>query len=216
MGGQGRVYRPQFVPASLGPGPLVVKRLPPGAPTGRGKRAGRHGGVGPVCSPRDAWPHAIAAWPLAVIHAGPQAVGRIVMRDVSARFAVPFVMPSGRREHVLLTLEHLLGADWVPRAARARRPLGHGAPGAGGRANQRRPRPPAPPRIAASDIAPNNLLVAFGEGGGAAICFIDCDSMAFLGRTALETVQTGDWDIPAQFGESSETRAAATRTSLAW
>ena len=32
--------------------------------------------------------------------------------------------------------------------------------------------------------------------------------MAFRGRTALDIVQTGDWDVPASFGESPDTRAA--------
>ena len=206
VGGQGRVYRPQFVPASLGPGPLVVKRYrrapPPGAASVLAEMVAWGRSI-----PRDAWLHAITAWPLAVVHAGPQAVG-IVMRDVSSRFAVPFVMPSGRRERVLLTLEHLLGADGYlelrglgVRLDTARRAQVAERMSGGLDLLHRQ-------GIAVSDIAPNNLLVAFGEGGGAAICFIDCDSMAFRGRSALETVQTGDWDIPAQFGESSETRAA--------
>jgi hypothetical protein len=205
VGGQGRVYRPQFVPASLGAGPFVVKRYRRAPPPDAGRVLADMVAWGRSL-PRDAWLHTITAWPLAVVHAGSQAVG-IVMRDVSARFAVPFVMPSGRSERVLLTLEHLLGADGylelrglgvrldtATRALAAERMSGgldllhrHG--------------------VAVSDIAPNNLLVGF-EGAGASICFIDCDSMAFRGRSALETVQTGDWDIPAGFGESSETRAA--------
>jgi hypothetical protein len=60
--------------------------------------------------------------------------------------------------------------------------------------------------IAASDIAPNNLLVAFE--GATAVCFIDCDSMALRGRSALPSVQTGDWEVPASFAESPDTRAA--------
>jgi hypothetical protein len=206
VGGQGRVYRPQFVPASLGPGPLVVKRYRRAPPPGAASVLADMVAWGRSL-PRDAWLHAITAWPLAVVHAGPQAVG-IVMRDVSSRFAVPFVMPSGRRERVLLTLEHLLGADGylelrglgvcldTARRAQVAERM------SGGLDFLHRQ------GIAVSDIAPNNLLVAFGAGGGAAICFIDCDSMAFRGRSALETVQTGDWDIPATFGESSETRAA--------
>lgn len=206
VGGQGRVYRPQFVPASLGPGPLVIKRYRRAPPPGAASVLGDMVAWGRSL-PRDAWLHAITAWPLAVVHAGPQAVG-IVMRDVSPRFAVPFLMPSGRRERVLLTLEHLLGADGylelrglgvrldtVRRAQVAERVTG------GLDLLHRQ-------GIAVSDIAPNNLLVAFGDGGGAAICFIDCDSMAFRGRTALDIVQTGDWDVPVSFGESPDTRAA--------
>ena len=206
VGGQGRVYRPQFVPASLGPGPLVVKRYRRAPPPGAARVLADMVAWGRSL-PRDAWLHAITAWPLAVVHAGPQAVG-MVMRDVSSRFAVPFVMPSGRSERVLLTLEHLLGADGYlelrglgVRLDTARRAQVAERVSGGLELLHRQ-------GIAVSDIAPNNLLVAFGEGGGAAICFIDCDSMAFRGRSALEVVQTGDWDVPASFGESADTRAA--------
>ena len=58
--------------------------------------------------------------------------------------------------------------------------------------------------IAASDIAPNNLLVSFRSA--TEVCFIDCDSMVFRGRGALPSVQTGDWDVP--FAERPDTRAA--------
>ena len=207
-GGQGRVYRPQFGPVSAGPGPVVVKLY----------RRAPSSGAADVLADMVAWGrslpsdqqlrlHRIAAWPLAVVYDGRLAAG-IVMRDVTPRFAVPFVMPSGRRERVLLTLEHLLGADGylqlrgldvrldtTRRAEVAKRISGglaflhrHG--------------------IAAGDIAPNNLLVAFGETGGAAISFIDCDSMAFRGTSALPCVQTADWDLPPGFGEPSGTRAA--------
>src|SRR3984885_10964997 len=205
-GGQGRVYRPQFVPASLGPGPFLVKRYRRAPPPGAGRVLSDMVAWGRSL-PGDAWLHAITAWPLAVVHAGSQPVG-IVMRDVSSRFAVPFVMPSGRRERVLLTLEHLLGADGylelrglgirldtLHRAQVAERVSGgldflhrHG--------------------IAAGDIAPNNLLVTFAGAGGPAVCFIDCDSMAFRGRSPLESVQTGDWDVPLEFDEPPGTRAA--------
>jgi hypothetical protein len=206
VGGQGRVYRPQLVPASLGPGPLVIKRYRRAPPPGAASVLADMVAWGRSL-PRDAWLHAITAWPLAVVYSGPQAVG-IVMRDVSPRFAVPFVMPSGRRERVLLTLEHLLGADGYlelrglgVRLDTARRAQVAERVSSGLDLLHRQ-------GIAVSDIAPNNLLVAFGDGGGAAICFIDCDSMAFRGRTALDIVQTGDWDVPASFGESPDTRAA--------
>jgi hypothetical protein len=206
VGGQGRVYRPQLVPASLGPGPLVIKRYRRAPPPGAASVLADMVAWGRSL-PRDAWLHAITAWPLAVVYSGPQAVG-IVMRDVSPRFAVQFVMPSGRRERVLLTLEHLLGADGYlelrglgVRLDTARRAQVAERVSSGLDLLHRQ-------GIAVSDIAPNNLLVAFGDGGGAAICFIDCDSMAFRGRTALDIVQTGDWDVPASFGESPDTRAA--------
>ncbi|MBV9049843.1 MAG: hypothetical protein JOY58_16325, partial [Solirubrobacterales bacterium] len=102
LGGQGRVHRPAYTPQALGSGPIVVKlyrRSPPPA-------------AAHVLAEMVAWTRSLddaqrarlahlAAWPLAVVTAGVQPVG-IAMRDVSERFAVPFVMPSGRREHVLL------------------------------------------------------------------------------------------------------------------
>jgi hypothetical protein len=147
--------------------------------------------------------HAVTAWPLAVVHAGPRAAG-IVMRDASGRFAVPFVMPSGRRERVLLTLEHLLGADGYLELR-----------GLGVRLGTMRRAQVAEQvctglallhrhGIAATDIAPNNLLVSFG--GATEVCFIDCDSMVFRGRSALPSVQTSDWNVPA--GERPDTREA--------
>ena len=61
--------------------------------------------------------------------------------------------------------------------------------------------------IVVSDIAPSNLLVAFGAGGPS-VCFIDCDSMVFRGAQALAPVETGDWNMPAAFAEPPRTRAA--------
>jgi hypothetical protein len=148
----------------------------------------------------------LTAWPLAVVTSGGSPVG-IAMRDVRERFAVPFVMPSGRRDRVLLTLEHLLGADsylqmrglgvrldtvtrtWVAGCVSAALAFLHRH------------------AIVASDIAPNNLLVCFGPRGPA-VCFIDCDSMVFRGRQALVSVETGDWDVPREFGEPAGTRPA--------
>ena len=208
FGGQGRVYRPSRVPAGIGSGPVVVKlyRRPPPAGGDR------------VLVEMVAWSHLleldlrgaldrIAAWPLAIVRRGSVAAG-IVMRDVSARFSVPFVMPSGRREPVLLTLEHLLGADSFLQMR-----------GLGVRLDTFT-RAEVAERICdalaflhrhaivASDIAPNNLLVAFGAGDEPGVCFIDCDSMVFHGRRSLTSVQTADWDIPAAFGESPSSRAA--------
>jgi hypothetical protein len=208
-GGQGRVYRPALTPAVLGPGPVVVKlyrRAPPAS------AAGVLGEMVAWGRALEAEPRAglerVAAWPLALVRRGELAAG-IVMRDVSGRFDAPFVMPSGRRERVLLTLEHLLGADTYlqmrglgvrldtfTRAEVAERI-------SAGLAFLHRH------AIVASDIAPNNLLVAFTglDGSGAEVCFIDCDSMVFHGRQALTSVQTGDWEIPAAYGESPGTRA---------
>jgi hypothetical protein len=207
-GGQGRVYRPAVMPGGLGPGPVVVKlyrRAPPA-------------GADHVLREMVAWGHLlepdqrtalqrVAAWPLAIVRRGQVAAG-IAMPDVSGRFSAPFVVPSGRRERVLLTLEHLLGADdflqlrglgvrldtfsraeVAERICEALAFLHRHA-------------------IVASDIAPNNLLLAFGAGDEPEVCFIDCDSMVFHGRQALVSVQTGDWELPAEFSESPNTRAA--------
>ena len=149
----------------------------------------------------------VAAWPLAIVRVRDVAAG-IVMRDVSARFAAPFVMPSGRRERVLLTLEHLLGGDnylqmrglGVRLDTFTRAEVAERICDALAFLHRH--------AIVASDIAPNNLLVAFGESDEPAVCFIDCDSMVFCGRQALASVQTGDWEIPVRFGEPPSTRAA--------
>ncbi len=208
FGGQGRVYRPAVVPAGLSDGHVVVKiyrRAPPA-------------GAGRVLTEMVAWAHLleadqraalnrVTAWPLAIVRAGEIAAG-IAMRDVRGRFSAPFVMPSGRRERVLLTLEHLLGTDAYLQMR-----------GLGVRLDTFTRAEVAEQicdalaflhrhAIVASDIAPNNLLVAFGAGDEPEVCFIDCDSMVFLGRQALASVQTADWDIPAAFDESPNTRAA--------
>ncbi len=206
LGGQGRVYRPAQTPMAAACA-LVVKlyrRAPPA-------EAAR------VLTEMVAWRgsldvaerarlDALTAWPLRVVSSAALPVG-IVMQDVTPRFLVPFVMPSGRSAEVLLALEHLLGADsflrsrgldvaldTVTRARIAERisaTVGflhrHG--------------------IVASDIAPSNVLVSF-RAGAVAVCLIDCDSMVFRGRQALASVETGDWDIPAEFGEPPLTRAA--------
>jgi len=131
----------------------------------------------------------------------------IAMRDLRARFEVPFTMPSGRRERVLLALEHLLGGDgylrqrhlgvildvrlrlWVAeRIAAALAVLHRHA-------------------IVASDIAPSNVLVSFA-GATPSVALIDCDSMVFRGRQALVPVETADWQMPAAFDEPPVTRAA--------
>ncbi len=205
-GGQGRVYSPARLPVALGPGPVVVKlyRRPPPAVAaevlagmvswGRSLEPGQRARL-----------QRVTAWPLRVVSAGGLPVG-IAMQDVSSRFSVPFVMPSGRREHVLLALEHLLGADvylqlrglkialdTVTRARVAERV-------SGALAFLHRH------AVVASDIAPSNVLVGFGDGA-AEVCLIDCDSMVFRGRNALASVETGDWDVPASFGEPPRTRA---------
>ena len=208
FGGQGRVYRPAVVPAGVGGGPVVVKLYRHAPPAGAER----------VLTEMVAWGHLldadlrgamerVAAWPRAIVRSGSVAAG-ILMRDVSGRFSAPFVMPSGRREPVLLTLEHLLGADSFLQTR-----------GLGVRLDTFT-RAEVAERICdalaflhrhaivASDIAPNNLLIAFGAGDEPEVCFIDCDSMVFHGRQALLSVETGDWQIPSAFGESPSTRSA--------
>lgn len=206
-GGQGRVYRPARVPPRLGGAPMVVKLY---------RRAPSAAAVDQLAQ-MIAWSlrldarqhvrlHEVAAWPVAILTRQGTPAG-IAMGDVSGRFEVPFVMPSGREQHVLLSLEHLLGGDdylrlrglgvrldTTTRARVAERIAGalavlhrHG--------------------IAASDIAPNNLLIRFGVAEPE-VCFIDCDSMVFHGRQALAPVETADWQIPAEFSEPANTRAA--------
>jgi hypothetical protein len=206
QGGQGRVFRPARTPPSLGAGEVVVKlyRRPPPAEAAS------------VLVQMVAWERSLApaqrarlrqvtGWPVAIVIDRRQLVG-IVMRDVSPRFQVPFVMPSGRSERVLLALEHLLGTDSylqmrglgvrlntatralvAERISEALAFLHHHA-------------------IVASDIAPTNLLVVIAAGA-ADVCFIDCDSMVFRGSQALPTVETGDWEMPAAFAEPPRTRA---------
>ena len=234
FGGQGRVYRPAVVPIGLDDGPVVVKVYRRAPPAGAESVLASMVAWGrSVSAAERARLERVAAWPLAIVRAGSgsgsgsgsgcgsgsgsgsgcgsgsgEVAAGIVMRDISARFAVPFQMPSGRRERVLLTLEHLLGADSYLQTR-----------GLGVRLDTFT-RAEVAERICdaltflhrhaivVSDIAPSNLLVSFGDIDEASVCFIDCDSMVFQGRRALTAVETGDWDIPAVFGESPDTRAA--------
>jgi hypothetical protein len=206
-GGQGRVHRPECSPAELGAEPLVVKlyRRPPAPP------------VGTILAEMVRWERTLspdararlarsAAWPVAVVVSERRVVG-IVMRDVTESFAVPFLMPSGRRDPVLLALEHLLGPDGFLRnrgldvtldtATRAR--VAERISGALAFLHQH--------AIAVGDVAPSNVLVAF-RPAGVEVRLIDCDSMVFRGACALAPVETGDWNLPPEFGEASGTRAA--------
>jgi eukaryotic-like serine/threonine-protein kinase len=206
-GGQGRVYRPLRVPPALGSAPVVVKlyrRPPPIATVG-------------VLQEMIAWSralrdehraqlHWIAAWPTALVWAPEGPVG-IAMHDLSGRFEIPFLMPSGRRERVLLSLEHLLVSDDylllrglpIRLDTTARTKVAERISGALAFLHRS--------GIAASDIAPNNVLIGW-RGFEPTVCFIDCDSMVFHGRQALATVETADWQIPASFSEPPRTRAA--------
>jgi hypothetical protein len=205
-GGQGRVHRPAHGSAELGGVPVVVKlyhrRPPPGAADVLADMVAWSDSLDPR---RRVQLHQLAAWPLATVSARGELVG-IAMPDVSARFSVPFLMPSGRAQRVLLSLEHLLGGDWylerrglpVRLDTALRAWIAQRICGALGFLHRQ--------AIVVGDLAPSNLLVSFGDGP--AVCFIDCDSMAFRGRRALPSVQTGDWDLPADFAEPPNTRAA--------
>lgn len=205
-GGQGRVHWPQHQPPGLA-GAAVVKlyRHPPPAEAASvlADMVAFRSGLDPA---QRAQLDLVSAWPLAIVTARGCPIG-IVMHDVTARFSVPFVMPSGRRESVLLSLEHLLGADRYLRDRGldvmldtvTRTLVAERVSAALAQLHRH--------AIVASDIAPSNLLVSF-NGTGPAICFIDCDSMVFRGRQGLEPVETGDWEMPADFAEPPRTRAA--------
>jgi hypothetical protein len=203
-GGQGRVVRPALLPSAA---PLVVKlyRRPASTAAVRGLIAMIQWGRSLDPEQRTRL-HRISAWPLAIVTNGAKPVG-IAMRDVSARFEVPFVMPSGRRERVLLSLEHLLGSDHylqlrglgVQLDTAARVQVAERISGALAFLHRH--------AIVASDIAPNNLLVRFA-GRDPEVCFIDCDSMVLRGRHALPSFETADWQLPPEFSEPPRTRAA--------
>lgn len=206
-GGQGRVHRPSHVPVELGHRPVVVKlyrRRPPADAADVLEEMVRWSGS--LESEQHARLQHVAAWPVAAISDRGVPVG-IAMRDVTSRFAAPFLMPSGRRERVLLALEHLLGPDSYlqsrgldVRLDTAKRiQIAERISGALAFLHRN--------AIVASDIAPSNLLISFGHDG-VAVCFIDCDSMVFRGRQALPSVETGDWEMPSSFAEPPRTRAA--------
>lgn len=212
LGGQGRVHRPDRQPSTLG-GDVVVKlyRRPPPDPAA-GVLTDMVMFRWELDPAERAQLDLVTAWPLALVTERGRPVG-IVMHDASARFTVPFTMPSGRRESVLLSLEHLLGADSYLRArgldvaldTTTRTLVAERVSCALGQLHRH--------AVVASDIAPSNLLVSFNSfnsfnGGAPAVCLIDCDSMVFRGRQGLTPVETGDWDIPADFAEPPRTRAA--------
>ena len=201
------MFRPVHVPPALAAGPLAVKiyRRPPSSATVQNLVEMVAWGSSLELDQRRRL-HRMSAWPLAVITNDQTPVG-IAMRDVSDRFEVPFVMPSGRRDQVLMSLEHLLGSDSYLEArglgvrldTAMRVQIAERISGALAFLHRH--------AIVVSDIAPNNLLVAVGAGGPE-VCLIDCDSMVFHGRQALPAVETADWQMPAEFFEPSRTRAA--------
>lgn len=206
-GGQGRVYRPLRVPPALGTAPVVVKlyrRPPPIAAVDALLEMIAWSRALP--DEQRAQLHWITAWPTALVWTSEGPVG-IAMHDLSGRFEVPFLMPSGRRERVLLSLEHLLVSDDYLRLrglpirldTTARTQMAERISGALAFLHRS--------GIVASDIAPNNLLIGWRRLEPT-VSFIDCDSMVFHGRQALAVVETADWQIPASFSEPPRTRAA--------
>ena len=206
-GGQGRVYRPARWPHELDEEPPVVKlyRRPVAATAAE------------VLSEMVRWERslepalrtrllAVSAWPVALVTSRGTTVG-IAMRDLTPRFATQFVVPSGRSAQVLLSLEHLLGPDWFLRNrgldvwldTRLRALVAERVSDALAFLHRH--------GVAAGDIAPSNLLAALAPPR-VDVCLIDCDSMVFRGRQALPPVETGDWNLPSEFGEASGTRAA--------
>ena len=139
----------------------------------------------------------------------------IVMRDLTPRFAVPFTMPSGRRQDVLLSLEHLLGDDEYLLARGLDVALGYGA-SACARPSGSAARWPSCTSTASSSATSRPTTCSSPSGAaGRPISFIDCDSMVFRGRQALPTVQTADWQLPRD-GARRPGRARPTPTSSAW
>jgi hypothetical protein len=207
LGGQGRVYRPAVAPASLVERNVVVKLYrkppPPEAAAVLSEMVSWERALPPE---QQRWLEYLSAWPVATVVSGPRLVG-IAMRDLSDRFSVPFVMPSGKRDNVMLSLEHLLGNDTYLQSrglpirldTAMRAYVAERVSGAIAFLHQH--------AIVASDIAPSNVLVAFGAGGPSA-CLIDCDSMVFRGRQALATVETSDWNLPPEFGERPQERSS--------
>ena len=203
-GGQGRVYRPEHTPEALGPA-VVIKLY----------RSSPHSDAAGVLTEMAEWSrrlareqrkllHRLAAWPLATITSAGALTG-IAMHDVSSRFEVPFLMPSGRTASVLLQLEHLLGADGylqqrglpvvldTPMRARVAEQISAAFAFLHRHA------------IVVSDVSPSNLLISLA-GTAPEVCFIDCDSMVFHGRQALASVETGDWQMPPAFAEQPLSR----------
>lgn len=204
-GGQGRVYRPA---RALGAVPVVVKlyRHAP-APEAVDVLGDMIAFSHQLPDPSRARLHRLTAWPLAIVTDAHDAPAGIVMRDLTARFTVPFIMPSGRRSDVLLSLEHLLGDDGYLSA--------RGLDVALGTVLRLRVAERVCQALAflhangivVGDIAPNNLLVSFGHLGPP-VTFIDCDSMVFRGARALPGVETIDWQLPGAWFEPAGTRAA--------
>lgn len=206
-GGQGRVYQPSVAPGGPGALPLALKLYRCRPPAGAFEvLASMIAWARELPAPERARLHEAMAWPLAILTRAGEPVG-IAMQDLRPRFEVPFVMPSGRRTRVLLSLEHLLGADDylqlrgldVRLTTRLRVHVAERVAAALALAHRH--------GIAVCDISPANVLVAFSPSGSD-VCLIDCDSMVFRGVAALPAVQTADWQLPDTHGHSATTRAA--------
>ena len=154
-------------PAALGAGPVVVKLYRRRATGGRRRRAGARWSLGPVARGRDqrAWLHAVTR--VAAGRRSTPARGGGGHRDARRERAVRGAVRDAERPPRARAADARAPARRrrVPGAARPRRAARHDAAGArwpsgssDGLAFLHRH------GIAASDIAPNNLLVAFGAG----------------------------------------------------
>ena len=201
FGGQGRVYRPALVPSGLGRA-RRRQALPPAALDGGGTfwaRWSRGAGLSRF--------EERARSPGGGMAAGGRLLGAmpvgIALEDVSGRFAVPFVMPSGRRERVLMALEHLLGDDSFlelrglgVRSTRSRAEVAERICEALGSFTAR--------GSSRATSRPNNLLVSFGAG----------ETRGLLHRLRLDGVSRppgADAGGDRRLGHSSGVRRRRTR-----
>lgn len=130
------------------------------------------------------------AWPLAIVTDG-SATSGFLMQRAPWQFTVNLQMPRGP-ERKLGEFQFALNGPAY--SARMRLPLtdrwrvlvlGNIADGLAVLHRQ---------RIVVGDLSPKNLLVSFT---GVPECFfLDCDGMQIGGRSALEQVETTDWEIP--------------------
>jgi hypothetical protein len=146
----------------------------------------------------------MAAWPrMAIEDRG--ALAGILMADQRKRYETQIHLPSGQSESLLMSLEHLLNEDRyleerfaIACDTRVRAAIGERLAAAVAVLHRH--------GIVASDISHKNVLVSLVEPY--AVTLIDCDSMTFQGKSTLDLVETPDWEMPPEWGESATTREA--------
>ncbi|MFG3054469.1 hypothetical protein ACGFZP_26400 [Kitasatospora sp. NPDC048239] len=185
QGGQGFVYEVPVPPPGL-TGPLVYKEYRAGMLLDPGVLVAM-AGFPDTLGPADrAFLLDRLAWPLALAERGSQISG-FAMRRVPPEFFIDLAgdaRPQGfqfllndaaflQRIGVHLDDEQrlLLLRDLATLLARLH---GHG--------------------VAVGDLSPNNVL--FTLAGAPRCLLIDCDSMSLYGRSAVEQVETPDWEVP--------------------